>query len=269
MLPPRNVIHQQCKIYGFRGLNKREFVELGDGRFSVTQIEKEEYLYTLKTEADVKEGDLVIQNYGPNWTGEKYRPGSILNMKALDDRVGCAVLIHAVNELGKRKIPSKAILTGGEEGVNRDVAWARLARQSFRNYCRRDGVTIICDGVDGAQIKEFPKNSHVSEALIIPYTSHGKGAGDPGLFSLLRDCVVPIAQEHSFEVTTLTDYVSRSIDPKIMDEFPLIGFVDWCNGKTGDKDAKCHYDESIAVDQLLNIVGVLVHAVRFFYDRMG
>jgi hypothetical protein len=125
----------------------------------------------------------------------------------------------------------------------------------------------MCDGVDGWNLHEFEKerkNEMVSEALLVPYTSYGKGAGDYGLFSLIRDEVVPLARtKGNFQAETTTDYVSRSFDPKIMNDFPLIAFLDWSNGKVGDMFARCHVDETVKVEQILNLIGMMVYTVQY------
>lgn len=265
---PKRILHSDARIFGYRGPDAdREFVEIGEGCIDIDVVrapkareKKETYFYCLDTKASIRDGDMVIQDYGPDWVGQKGASHSIMGAKALDDRVGVTTTIHAVKELCKVGVAAKAILSGSEEGIGQDVAWARLARETFRSYCRKDGVVIICDGIDGVRLEEFErqKGSHLEEALVVPYTSFGKGGGDPGLYSLLRDIIVPTTQSWGFKVSTTTDYVSRSIDPKLMDEYPLMGFVDWSNGKVLHRDSVCHQDESVMMEQLVNIIGTLV-----------
>ena len=99
---------------------------------------------------------------------------------------------------------------------------------------------------------------------MLPYTSYGKGGGDNGIFSILRDKVLGQARNNGFEAKITTDYVSRSVDPKLMNEFPFIGFIDWSNGKIGNQYAICHLDESIVAEQLVNIIGLTYHGVTYF-----
>jgi hypothetical protein len=249
------------KILGFRGEHHRRLAEVGTGTIKVQEIKRKKQTRKfgfLKSEAkDIFPGDLVIQGYCHEKMDASYTLGSVIHMKGLDDRVGCIAHIYTLVELAKRGLSAKAILAGDEEGFNKDVSWARLIRPSFRDYCRRDGVIIICDGFDGYWLDDEFKGREepLSEALITAYVSHGSGGGDPGIFSLLRDKVVPVAQECGFEVEVVTSYASRSIDPKIMDEFPLIGFINWSNGQVGGDDAICHLDESVLLRQIVNIIG--------------
>jgi hypothetical protein len=305
--------HHNVKIFGFRGTgDERDFKEVGSAELyereggtegngqdvgkakDLSQRNKKDetaetknpkfefYLqnisYVKELEEDEKEleGDLVIQDYDE--TIKNFGLDTIFHTKALDDRVGVLAHIYAMRELGKMKIPAKAIFVGDEEGVDADISWARLARPSFRRYCREDGITILCDGFDGKNLHEFEKQEgrHLDAALISPYRSQGKGAGDPGIFSLLRDSVVALAKEQGFEAITTTDYVSRSLDPKIMDDFPYICSIDWSNGPvlTPIKTPEygyfnvCHVDESVSIRQILNIVGTTFWAVWFLSSKL-
>jgi len=207
-------------------------------------------------------GDVVIQNYG-TFDSKK------INAKALDDRVGTAVVLHAMKYLCKENIPVKCILSGDEEGVGLDVSWARLILPTYRDYCQNDVITLLCDGVDGRNLLEFideREKQLLSEALLIPYTSHGKGGGDYRLFSEIRDNVIPICEKEGFKVDVTTDYVSRSFDPKIMNEFPRIVFLDWSNGEVNDQYARCHFNETILLEQVLNLIGALFWTVKYFFD---
>jgi hypothetical protein len=305
--------HHKVKILGFRGVgNDREFREVGSAELYEREVESEAneqkirkakglpnrnrkgetaetknpkfafYLQSISYEKGLEEGkkemegDLVIQDYDE--TIKNFGLDTIFHTKALDDRVGLLAHVYAMKELGKMKIPAKAIFVGDEEGVDADVSWARLARPSFRRYCREDGITILCDGYDGKNLHEFEeqRGKHLDAALISPYRSEGKGAGDPGIFSLLRDSVVNLAEEQGFEAVTTTDYVSRSLDPKIMDDFPYICSIDWSNGPvlTPIKNREhgyfnvCHVDESVSVRQILNIVGTTCWAVWFLNSKL-
>lgn len=276
--------HEKAKIFGFR---KKRFVPLGHGRFHATRkitIDKrtkerryENWVYLLKVDeetAKIHEGDVAIQDYGTRTKEQKqYDAHSAINAKALDDRVGSIVAIYALKYLAKSNpsIPVKVILAGDEEGVGIDVSWARLVRPTYERFCERDVITLMCDGIDGWNLHEFEekrKGEILTEALLVPYTSYGKGAGDYGLFSLIKDEVIPIAQtEGRFQVKTTTDYVSRSFDPKIMNNFPLISFLDWSNGKVGNMFARCHVDETIKVKQILNLIGMMVYTVQYLYKK--
>jgi hypothetical protein len=269
--------HPEVGIFGFDGIgDERKFKFIGSGKLykrepAEEEIRKGKYKKTDKifflenvdledSKREIKEGDLIIQNY--DLTSSKYNIDTIFHTKALDDRVGVLVHLYTMKELCKYNIKAKAIFVGDEEGIDKDIAWARLARPSFKKYCKEDDFIIICDGFDGGLLFEFEKEKegeHLDKALIVPYRSEGKGAGDPGLFSFLRDYVIDISKSHGFEVTTTTDYVSRSLDPKIMDDFPLICSIDWSNGPvvtpTEDYFNRCHVDESISIKQVINLIG--------------
>ena len=115
--------------------------------------------------------------------------------------------------------------------------------------------------MDGIKLSEFiGRESCLEEALVIPYTSNGKGGGDIGVFSLLRDKIIPKLKEKYGEnvVATCTDYSSRSYEVKIMDRWTLIGFVQWSCGVPGDSKAICHNDERVKLAQIVNIIRTLV-----------
>lgn len=269
-----NDIEKQVKILGFRGDGEeRNFVEITKGKIaSLEEItdrgEIKRYCYVLEAESDdVKEGDIAIQDYGPAWLPEKkFGANAILRCKALDDRVGSIAVIYAIKELAKYGIPTKGILTGGEEGVPLDISWDRLIRPTFKKYCHRDGIFIICDGIDGSALSEFKNGTYLREAVLVPYTAYGKGPGDLGIFSLLRDNVSALASSKGFQVATTTNYVSRSTGIKIMDDYPLVGYIDWTNGITGHPKSICHVDEKILIQQIINIIGTMVYTVEYFTD---
>lgn len=262
--------NSKAKILGFRGENHRKLVDVGSGNFEPKpKVLKKRYL--LNTEAkDLLMGDLVIQDYSHEKPDARYDLESIIHMKALDDRAGCIAQIYAVAELAKRGLPAKAILAGDEEGFNKDISWARLVRPAFTEFSRRDGLIIVCDGFDAPKMKEefYSRHEHLSEALMTAYVSDASGAGDPGIFSLFRDRIVDIARRSGFEATITTSYASRSIDPKIMDEFPLIGFINWSNGNVWDYESTCycHRDESVKLRQIANIIGTTCLVVNYFSE---
>ncbi|MEE9115354.1 MAG: hypothetical protein V3U09_00470 [Thermoplasmata archaeon] len=262
--PTRLFHHKEARVLGMRD---GELVTVGSGKFDAEEIIRigrdksvrmEGLKYLLKVEEDmgVKPGDVAIQDYV---SVRKYvGPDSVIEAKALDDRVGTTAVLYALRFLSQR-MPIKVILSGDEEGVPSDVSWARLILPTYERYCRRDVVTLLCDGVNGADIKECPdyEGKFLSDALLLPYTANGKGGGDYRLFSILRENVLPTAKENGFAARVLTDYASRSYDPKIMNEFPMIAFIDWSNGLVGNSLFRCHYHEEILLRQVLNIVGCL------------
>ncbi len=270
------IVHPAVEIFGFRGSeDDREFKKVGRGTL---RLERERERGKLKFSfyldditREIKEGDLIIQNY--NKTNNKHDIDTIFHMKALDDRAGMLAHLYTMRELDKSNIKAKAILLGDEEGIDADVAWARLAKPTFRKFCSDMGLIIICDGYDGLKLYEFEdkRDKHLKEALVAPYRSEGKGAGDPGLFSLFRDHIISTVKRQGFEAITTTDYVSRSLDPKIMDDFPFICNIDWSNGPAvplkEDFLPVCHVDESVAVEQLINIIGTTYFTVEFFVSK--
>jgi hypothetical protein len=279
--PPRKMIgatgqpfmHKSARILGYRKTTLRELTTIGFGEFKSTFNEDSgEREYWLTTEAEnVLPGDVVIQDYGTKQERKIYDLNSRIRIKALDDRVGVVVHLYTLKYLVENKIPVKLILAGDEEGYPEDISWARLIRHTMKKYCHHDNIIIICDGVDGKNLEGFRherENEYLSEALLLPYTSSGKGGGEHGIFSLMRDYVSSIGQkEGGFESVITTDYVSRSVDPKIMDEFSFITFIDWSNGRVGSEHAVCHLDESILVEQLINVIGLTYCTVDYFNKK--
>jgi len=272
------VLNPKCKIFGFR---KRKFTKIGEGEIykvkklkfktsilGKSKLEMEDYnnKFLLKITSkyenmDIKVGDIVIQDYL-----ELVEKG-ILKSKALDDRVGCVACIYAVKELSEKRIPAKTILTSSEEGVPEDVSWGRFVRATYKEFCNDETVTIICDGMDGKKLKEFEgKEECLSEAVIVPYTSNGKGGGDFGVFSLLRDEILPkLRKLYNSEISVITtDYSSRSYEVKIMDRWTLIGFVQWTCGTPLDNRAICHNEEKVSISQVGNIIRTFVHIGEYF-----
>lgn len=299
----QEIHHPDCRIVGFR---KGQFVDnIAKGTIYLVKenkkiedkykIDNQEILLThsdevtqdylllkiIENTTKIKEGDLVIQDYGfwkkkKKFSNDKQKIVS----KALDDRVGCLAAIYTIKELSKSGKPSKAILTSAEEGVPKDISWGRLIRPTYKKFCTSDTITIVCDGIDGNKIEEFPKvNKEIEKAIVIPYTSIGKGGGDLGVFSLFRDSIIPeINRLYDEEiVVTSTDYSSRSFEVKIMDDWTNIGFVQWSCGRPvkilnnmlfPDDTSICHNHETFCFYQLVNIIRTLYASYEIILDRV-
>ncbi|MHA1252123.1 MAG: hypothetical protein ACTSRP_19205 [Candidatus Helarchaeota archaeon] len=299
--------HDQVKVYGFRNTkNGREFIEIGEENNIHWEIDKEKkYRYYIKENEHYKEGDVVIQDYFiiDNDLNNDNLENKIFQCKALDDRVGVLCHLYTIYYLSKfTNIKSKAIFNGDEEGIPVDVSWSRLINPTFDQFCNKNDVIIICDGIDGKNLKEIAKkraesysskdninlgNYHINEALIIPYTGDCKGGGDHGLFSYIRDFISENQEfsESNFRAMTCTDYVSRSLDPKIMNKYPLICFINWSNGYPlfSDEDQEipikelskaqryasiCHLDESVSLEQVCNIIGTTYYIYKDLYMKI-
>lgn len=269
--------HKEARILGVR---EGRLKTIGYGSFHAEQkiktkrdggVAMEDWNYLLKVEKvvngeDVNPGDVAIQNY---MQFKKYNGlNSVIASKALDDRVGTVVILYALRFLCQH-MPIKAILSGDEEGVPRDVSWARLILPTYRRFCQQDVITILCDGINGADLSEFSQdqNKFLSDALLLPYTARGKGGGDYRLFSLMREKIIPICDKNDFSVRITTDYASRSFDPKIMNEYPLITFLDWSNGLVGNKFYRCHFHEEVLFLQVVNLVGCFFWTARYLSEK--
>ncbi len=260
-------------VYGFRSEGgKRLFKKVGDGYLYMEEngfYSNDTEYYIKSVEApNFREGDLIVFSNKNLQTKFNNGDGIIFEGKALDDRVGVLSHLYTMRELAKIKIKAKLILVGDEEGVCSDLAWAKLTRPTFKKYCKKNGIIIVCDGINGFSLEEFiyMGNTHVNKAIIPVYLAAGKGSGDPGIFSLMRDKVIPKIKEiSSFEGVTTTDYISRSFDPKIMDDFSSIIFIDWSNGPVRDPTAICHYYESVSINQVIHIIGVTFYSYLYFY----
>jgi len=207
--------HPACRIVGFRGgkfiknigtgmlykivkIEERKETVLLDGEEREITTWKETLepyliLRILDRKRKVLEGDMVIQDYG-DWQKKINLKNEmqIIQSKALDDRVGCIATIYAVKELSKKGIRSKAILTSAEEGVPKDISWGRLVMPTYQKFCSNKTITLVCDGIDGKELYEFPNcHKELDTAVIVPYTSMGKGGGDIGVFSRIRDNIIP------------------------------------------------------------------------------
>lgn len=266
--------HQEAQILGLR---HGELKTVGYGNFHAMskmeyrrkeiRMEGWEYLLEVKKEVDkVLPGDVAIQDY--IHIKEYNGIDSVIVAKALDDRVGVIATLYAFSFLS-RIMPIKIILSGDEEGVPRDVSWARLILPTYHRFCKNDVFTIICDGINGADLAKNPSkgNDFLTEALLAPYTANGKGGGDYRLFSLIRENVIPLCEKNEFEIRATTDYVSRSFDPKIMNEYPLITFIDWSDGLPGELSFRCHFHEEVVLKQILNIIGSIFWTSKYLYEN--
>jgi len=281
------ILEPQCKIVGFRNSNFRENIAEGliykvykieektirnyDEKKDIENImikregKSAEYLFVEITKINeiIKEGDFVIQDYG-DWKTKKEckTVDQVITSKALDDRAGTIAAIYAVKELSKINIPSKVILTSAEEGVPRDVSWGRLIRNVYKEVCTEQMITLVCDGIDGKEMSEFNGEDELSKAVILPYTSYGKGGGDLGLFARFRDDILPeLKRIYGEEIAiTSTDYSSRSFEVKIMDDWNIIGFIQWSCGIPGHEKAICHNQETVRISQIVNIVRTMCHS---------
>jgi len=276
MLIVGHVFNPEGRVVGFRSGEFKD--NIGTGEVYKVDIEEEkkrmsEKYLLLKLESknvEIRKGDMVIQDYG-DWKEKDTRRGNscgVVRSKALDDRVGCIAAIYAVKELSRRGVLSKAVLTSSEEGVPSDISWGRLVQATYSEFCTDDIITLICDGMDGRELTEFKgERRELSKALIIPYTSYGKGGGDVGIFSLLRDEILrKLERLYGKRIAaTSTDYSSRSYDVKVMDRWTLIGFVQWTCGVPLDESAACHNEETVNPTQIVNIIRVLVHSAEYFH----
>jgi len=296
----KRILNPKVSIYGFDGVSKnREFKRIGSGEIHIELIKSknaknkgkddkdkakfyinEKDVGLINIERPVKVGDLVIQDYDKS--SDFQGLDSIIHAKALDDRVGVVSHLHTMRELNKLGIKAKAIFVGDEEGpAGPDIAWAKLTRPVFRKYCNEENIIILCDGFDGKKLSEFYRKNtndenslvHLDEALIVSYRSKGKGAGDPGFFAMFRDEIVNFCKEKGFNASITTDYVSRSMDPKIMDDFPIICSIDWSNGPivkpTTEYFNVCHVDESVSLRQVINIIGTTFWTVLLLYRKIN
>ena len=260
-------------VYGFRTENDiREFKKIGEGILykDINEFDEDKIdFYVISEQIGLfKEGDLVLFENNSNQS-QKYDNNDFFEGKALDDRVGVLSHIYTMRELAKLNIKAKAIFVGDEEGICSDLAWGKLTRPTFRKYCREDGLILLCDGINGHSLKELVslENKHVTKAIIPVYIADGKGSGDPGVFSLIRDNILPkVESKFGFEGNTTTDYVSRSFDPKIMDDFSSILFIDWSNGLVKHRQSICHFKESVSIEQIINIIGITFYTYLYFYQ---
>ncbi len=90
-----------------------------------------------------------------------------------------------------------------------------------------------------------------------------------------RPIVAHQRKKYGFEAVTSTDYLSRSHDPKIMDDFFFICNIDWSNGPviSPNKEKRvfpvCHVDESVLLKQIINIVGTTFWTVQLLNSKMN
>jgi len=258
------LINGELKTIGYGTFSAEPIIGTGRDR-GMTQ-KNWKYLLKVERPGEIQPGDVAIQNYGKFKKYEGTR--SVIEAKALDDRVGTVAVLYAFRFLSKI-MPIKAILSGDEEGVPLDVSWARLILPTYRRFCKNDVITILCDGINGADITEFPneRGRFLSDAILLPYTAEGKGGGDYRLFSLIREKVIPICKKNKVNIRIMTDYASRSFDPKIMNEYPLIAFIDWSNGLIGNRLFRCHHHEEVLFEQVLNIIGSIFWTCKYLSEN--
>jgi hypothetical protein len=154
---------------------------------------------------DIRLGDRAVYGTAPVVTTDD------LTAKAIDDRAGSVIALHAAAELIRYEVPVAVVLSDGEQNVP-DGYFSRTFPHILgmvRPSCRLVFIGGVWeDGLSREGLAEPPV-----EALVVPHSADGRGyTVPPRLFALLRDELVPAARAEGTDVRVSGAYHSRGDD---------------------------------------------------------
>ncbi|WP_439681548.1 hypothetical protein [Embleya sp. MST-111070] len=142
---------------------------------------------------DIRLGDRAVYRHTTTLTG------TLLTAKALDDRVGAAVALHAASTLHDRGIPVAVVLSDGEQHCP-DGYFSR----TFPRVLNSLAPTATLIFVDGVFPQAHERDDHSAPrpgAIVVPHSGDGRGhTVPPLLFARLRDDIIPGAQDADIDV---------------------------------------------------------------------
>jgi len=166
------------------------------------------------------------------YSGKPSIKDNILSCRALDDRVGAAIALHALSSLHQKGIKVALVLSDEEQNLP-DGYFSRTFPHVLNRLCKECIILFI----DGIFLPCTPdKTESLNQALLVPHSGNGKGyTVPPLLFSRLRDDIIPVAQSTGIEADICELYHSRGDDwgmvtnPTAGHQFPafFISFLGW------------------------------------------
>ena len=196
-LPP-GFDHAEITLLGIRNAVP---VALGHSRIRACA----DNVLTIDTVADVRLGDRAV--YRRPATVE----ANLVTAKAIDDRVGAVIALHAAHRLARDGIAAAVVLSDGEQ--NRPESYFS---RTFPHLLRRipaEATIMFVDGIfDHARTRDGIDLPHPG-ALVVPHSGDGAGyTVDPNMFALLRDMLIPEAVAAGIDVRASGAYHSRGDD---------------------------------------------------------
>lgn len=166
------------------------------------------------------------------YSGKPSIEDNILSCRALDDRVGAAIALHAFSSLHQKGIKVALVLSDEEQNLP-DGYFSRTFPHVL-NHLRKECIILFIDGIF---LPFAPDRTELlNQALLVPHSGNGKGyTVPPLLFSRLRDNIIPIAQSAGIETDICELYHSRGDDwgmvtnPTVGHQFSafFISFLGW------------------------------------------
>ncbi|MGF6884901.1 hypothetical protein ABIA39_008608 [Nocardia sp. GAS34] len=158
-----------------------------------------------ETDADIRLGDRAV--YRRPVTLE----GNLLTAKAVDDRVGAAIALHAAHRLTRAGLAVAVALSDGEQ--NRPDSYFSRTFPHLLRRIRPEACIVFVDGMfDQGLARDGIHRPHPG-ALVVPHSGDGAGyTVAPDMFALLRDTLIPDAAQAGIDVRVSGAYHSRGDD---------------------------------------------------------
>lgn len=175
---------------------------------------------------EIRLGDRAV------YSGKPLIEGNILSCRALDDRAGAAIALHALSSLHHQGVKVALILSDEEQNLP-DGYFSRTFPHAL-NHLSKECIILFIDGIFLPCAPN--KTESLNQALLVPHSGNGKGyTVPPLLFSKLRDDIIPVAQSVGIETDICELYHSRGDDwgmvtnPTAGHQFPafFISFLGW------------------------------------------
>lgn len=222
-------------------------------------LTEENSAYHAECSGDIRIGDRAVYHC-PVVVRENRVTG-----KAVDDRGGAIVALHAVAKMLREKLPVALVLSDGEQSLP-DGYFSRTFPHVLRQL-RSDCTIVFIDGIFLGHEQDFIPPEQLASALIVPCTGSGRGyVVPPLLFARLRDSIVPAAREQSINVQISSCYHSRGDDWGLVTN-PTSGadhaafFVSFA-GWGGTPARRC-----FNLDSLLHCEAFLFYAVKVLLNQ--
>lgn len=174
-------------------------------RISVGEARCHDGCITVTNDGDIRLGDRAVYDYPPKVTG------SYVAAKAIDDRVGAVVALHAMADLSAKEFPTAVVLSDGEQNVPEGYFSRTFPHVLSR--MRSDATILFIDGMFQTSLEKAGYCSSPEEAFIVPHSGYGRGyTVPPLLFGELRDRIVPEARRQGIQVSVSSAYHGRGDD---------------------------------------------------------
>jgi|GEM_PF-5741052 len=182
------------------GVRDTQAISLGQAELRMV-----EGLLIADTCGDIRLGDRAV--YHRPATAE----GDLLTSKAIDDRVGTVIALHAAQRLTRAGLPVAVVLSDGEQ--NRPETYFSRTFPHLLHRLHPEARIIFVDGIFHDGLLREGIHGAQPGALVVPHSGDGAGYSvEPDLYALLRDLLVPAAVAVGIDVRVSGAYHSRGDD---------------------------------------------------------